>query len=41
RLGDDRLARVGDTLDADLYSANGAPETDRADADSVLTSLRP
>jgi hypothetical protein len=41
RLGDDRLARVGDTLDADLYSAKGAPETDRADADSVLTSLRP
>jgi transglutaminase-like putative cysteine protease len=39
RLGDDRLARVGDTLDADLYSAHGAPDADRADADSVLTSL--
>jgi hypothetical protein len=41
RLGDDRLAAVGDTLDAALYSANGAPEVDRADADAVLTSLRP
>jgi transglutaminase-like putative cysteine protease len=40
-LGDDRLARVGDTLDTDLYSATGAPVEDRADADSVLTSLRP
>jgi transglutaminase-like putative cysteine protease len=41
RLGDDRLAAVGDTLDAALYAANGAPEVDRADADAVLTSLRP
>ena len=34
-------AAVGDTLDADLYSAHGAPEAERADADAVLTSLRP
>ena len=32
---------VGETLDADLYSANGASGADRADADAVLTSLRP
>jgi transglutaminase-like putative cysteine protease len=39
RLGDERLAAVGDTLDAALYSASGAPEEDRAVADAVLTSL--
>jgi protein-glutamine gamma-glutamyltransferase len=39
RLGDERLATVGDVLDADLYSASGAPPGDRADADAVLTSL--
>ncbi len=39
RLGDERLAAVGDTLDAALYSAGGAPEEDRAVADAVLTSL--
>jgi transglutaminase-like putative cysteine protease len=38
-LGDDRLLGVGDTLDADLYSAHGARDVDRADADAVLTSL--
>jgi len=41
KFGDGRLTQVGDTLDADLYSAHGAPEQDRVDADSVLTSLRP
>jgi protein-glutamine gamma-glutamyltransferase len=39
RLGDDRLATVGDTLDVELYSAAGAPAEARADADAVLTSL--
>jgi len=38
-LGDDRLLGVGDTLDAELYSAHGARDVDRADADAVLTSL--
>ncbi|HEV7526905.1 MAG TPA: transglutaminaseTgpA domain-containing protein [Acidimicrobiia bacterium] len=41
RLGDDRLDAVGATLDAALYSAHGASEADRADADAVLTSIRP
>jgi len=40
-LGDDRLTMVGATLDAELYSAHGAPEDDRVEADAVLTSLRP
>jgi len=39
RIGDDRLVAVGDTLDAALYSANGVSETDRTNADAVLTSL--
>ena len=39
QLGDRRLATVGDTLDADLYSAQGASAADRADVDAVLTSL--
>ena len=39
RMGDDRLVQVGDTLDAALYSANGASESERANADAVLTSL--
>ncbi len=39
RLGDDRLAAVGETLDAELYSPRGAPDSDRAEADAVLTSL--
>ncbi len=41
RLGDERLATVGDTLDRDLYSAHGASVAERADADAVLISLRP
>ncbi len=41
KLGDDRVAGLGDTLDRDLYSAHGASEAERADADAVLTSLRP
>jgi protein-glutamine gamma-glutamyltransferase len=41
RIGDDRLAEVGDTLDTALYSAHGVSETDQANADAVLTSLRP
>jgi hypothetical protein len=40
-LGDARVARVGDTLDADGFSATGAPESARADAEAVLSSLRP
>ena len=39
RLGNERITTVGDVLDADLYSANGAPAGARADADAVLTSL--
>jgi transglutaminase-like putative cysteine protease len=39
RLGNDRLAVVGDVLDTELYSADGAPDGDRAEADAVLTSL--
>jgi transglutaminase-like putative cysteine protease len=39
RLGDDRLDSVGATLDVELYSEHGASITDRADADTVLTSL--
>jgi len=39
RLGDDRIAAVGDTLDVELFSAAGAPPEARADADAVLTSL--
>jgi hypothetical protein len=39
RLGDERLTAVGETLDAALYSAHGAAERDRIDADAVLTSL--
>jgi hypothetical protein len=39
QLGDERVAGVGDTLDRDLYSAQGASAAERADADAVLTSL--
>lgn len=39
RLGDARLAAVGETLDRDLYSPRGAPDSERAEADAVLTSL--
>ncbi len=41
RFGDERLDAVGATLDAELFSAHGASEPDRADADAVLTSIRP
>jgi hypothetical protein len=41
RLGDERVTGVGETLDRDLYSAQGASAAERADADAVLTSLRP
>jgi transglutaminase-like putative cysteine protease len=41
RLGDERVTEVGETLDRDLYSAQGASAAERADADAVLTSLRP
>ncbi len=41
QLGDERVGEVGDTLDRDLYSAHGASPAERADADAVLTSLRP
>jgi transglutaminase-like putative cysteine protease len=39
RMGDDRLVAVGDTLDAALFSAHGVSESDRTNADAVLTSL--
>jgi hypothetical protein len=39
KLGDDRLDAVGETLDADLFSVNGATRSDRANVDAVLTSL--
>jgi protein-glutamine gamma-glutamyltransferase len=39
RLGDDRLAEVGATLDTALYSAHGAPDEARDRAEAVLTSL--
>ena len=39
RLGDERLAAVGDTLDADLYSPQGRPPESEAGRDAVLTSL--
>lgn len=39
QLGDDRLNALGETLDTALYSPRGVPSADRAEADSVLTSL--
>jgi hypothetical protein len=41
RLHEPRLRRVGDTLDAAMFSAAGAGEEERCAADAVLTSLRP
>jgi len=40
-LGDLRLRDVGDTLDAEAFSAAGTSPSARADADSVLLSLGP
>jgi transglutaminase-like putative cysteine protease len=41
KLDDERLRTVGETLDAALYSSHGASRAERADADAVLTSIRP
>jgi transglutaminase-like putative cysteine protease len=38
-LNDARLRTVGETLDADGFSLEGAPPSARADADAVLSSL--
>jgi transglutaminase-like putative cysteine protease len=40
-LDDERLRHVGDTLDADGFSASGSSPSARADADAVLMSLGP
>jgi transglutaminase-like putative cysteine protease len=40
-LGEPRVAHVGETLDADGFSAAGAPDSERAEAEAVLSSLRP
>jgi len=41
QLHDQRIAAVGETLDADGFSGAGASPSARASADSVLSSLRP
>jgi hypothetical protein len=41
QLHDQRIAAVGETLDADGFSDAGASPSARASADSVLSSLRP
>jgi transglutaminase-like putative cysteine protease len=38
-LGDDRVATIGETIDADAFSDRGAAEQARTDAEAVLTSL--
>ena len=40
-LHDERIRAVGETLDLEGFSAEGAPVSARADADAVLSSLRP
>jgi hypothetical protein len=40
-MHDERVRAVGETLDADAFSAAGAPASARADAEAVLSSLRP
>ena len=40
-LHDDRVRTVGEVVDADGFSAAGAPASARADAEAVLSSLRP
>ena len=40
-LDDERVRSVGETLDADGFSAAGASPSARADAEAVLSSLRP
>jgi transglutaminase-like putative cysteine protease len=40
-LRDERVRVVGDAVDADGFSASGAPASTRADAEAVLSSLRP
>ena len=38
-VGDERIARLGEVVDADAFSAAGVSPEARADADAVLTSL--